>query len=188
MNYFIIKISIKDVHQSQPWPIVVDETGAIVSGRPDAEWIMNIDDVLKGVSFPVYRGTDGKMWEIPAGPADVMDVAPYTAGEGAIASLRATEQTYRRALSSVQFVDTVQQWFESEPVQVAVHGAKIAWESEVGMLETEPELVAAARALMEMVIAIAGLPVELDSITSRERVYRAILNGASSIEEWKDQQ
>jgi hypothetical protein len=102
VNYFIIKIGLADEHQSQPWPIVVDEEGGIVSGRPDADRIVNIDAVLRGLDFPAYLGTDGKLWEIPAGPDDVMDVNPYPAGDDTIAALRASEQTYRRALAATQ--------------------------------------------------------------------------------------
>lgn len=79
---------------------------------------------------------------------------------------------------------TVREWLESETVQRALDAAKIAWEGENGYVDTPQEAVVLAGGLMEMVIAIAGLPADMDSIAPREEVYRAILGGYDSAHDW----
>lgn len=79
---------------------------------------------------------------------------------------------------------TVQEWLESETVQRALDAAKIAWEGESDWVFAPEQAVVLAGGLMEMVIAIAGLPADMDSIAPREEVYRAILGGYDSAYDW----
>lgn len=81
---------------------------------------------------------------------------------------------------------SVQEWFESEIVQRAVGAAKVAWEGESGHLDTPGEAVVLAGGLVEMVIAITGLPAGVNSVAPREEVYRAILGGYDSAYDWYD--
>lgn len=67
------------------------------------------------------------------------------------------------------------EWFDSATVQEAIRAASLAWESQMGILDNEGEYVAVANALMEMVIEISTLPNEIDSLSSRELVYEAII-------------
>lgn len=80
--------------------------------------------------------------------------------------------------------NNVENWFEDEVVQMAIAAAKVAWESERGHIGTDYELASAIlNALTEMVIASTGLPVDVDSLRSRQRVYSTIL-GHDSVEDW----
>lgn len=76
---------------------------------------------------------------------------------------------------------TTAEYLNSPRVQEGIKAAQIAWEGESPYAETDAERIALARGLMEMTVALAGLPNELDSIEPREAIYAAIVGSKSAV-------
>lgn len=71
----------------------------------------------------------------------------------------------------------IQDWIDTPEVQTALKAGQIAWEGEHGLVTAEGGIIL-ANGILETIIAFVGLPTHLDSLASREALYKLIRQGA----------
>lgn len=104
--YYLLTLANSTPDSPAPWPIVVDQDGTIIMGRPDADGIHEFEDLLTGES-PVFvlRETEllvSDMFTVDGLTlVNVREYLPEFNDERmarTITKLRATEARYRKAL------------------------------------------------------------------------------------------